>query len=208
MRQAFGRSAPGTTVARRSAVASAFAVAVGRMSAGSPASTASCHSGRAASLRYTSCCRWPNHARSFPVTLGSRTARSAATICSARASGSEPEIGGSARVAVAWGVGVAVATMSEAVGGAATESAGGRLDTEHAVKTEIATRTAADRVNSSAARTRRALEEQIALARVLGERCSALEFRARFVRATELLQQVAARARQEVVRLERRLGCE
>src|SRR5438046_2219497 len=49
----------------------------------------------------------------------------------------------------------------------------------------------------------RGLEEQVALAGVLREGCRAVEFRPRFIRPTELLEQIAARARQELVRLER-----
>jgi len=76
------------------------------------------------------------------VTRGSRTARSAETICDARASGSEAATGGSGRgVAVTTrGEGVAVARMAEAdasaeeVGDAETDSAGLPPETVHAVK--------------------------------------------------------------------------
>ena len=51
----------------------------------------------------------------------------------------------------------------------------------------------------------RALEQQLALARVARERRGALELGARLVDAAELGEQVAAHARQQVVALERRL---
>src|SRR5437870_2143862 len=50
-----------------------------------------------------------------------------------------------------------------------------------------------------------ALEQQLALPSVSGERCRALELVTRLVQAAELREQVAAHARQEVVALERRL---
>src|SRR5204862_547668 len=50
-----------------------------------------------------------------------------------------------------------------------------------------------------------ALEQQLALPSVSGERCRALELVTRLVEAAELREQVAAHARQEVVALEQRL---
>src|SRR5439155_512472 len=50
-----------------------------------------------------------------------------------------------------------------------------------------------------------ALDEQLTLAGVAGERGRALELRASFAEAAELLEEVPAHARQEVVALERRL---
>src|SRR5437899_10946648 len=53
-----------------------------------------------------------------------------------------------------------------------------------------------------------AIEEELLLASVAGERGRALEFRAGLVEAAELHEEVAAHAGQEVVVLESRLGGE
>src|SRR5437867_7271664 len=62
--------------------------------------------------------------------------------------------------------------------------------------------------SSTASASGRALQKEVALTCVLRKRCRALELRARFVGASELCQKIAARARQEVVRLESRFRCE
>ena len=56
------------------------------------------------------------------------------------------------------------------------------------------------------AQANRTLQKQLALARVAGQRRRALELGARLVEPAELVEEVAAHARQQVVAFERRLG--
>ena len=53
-----------------------------------------------------------------------------------------------------------------------------------------------------------AIEEQFVLPRVAGEQCGALEFHARLLEAPELLEEITAHARQQVVVLEEGVRCQ
>src|SRR5688500_2570743 len=88
------------------------------------------------------CCRWPIHASSAPVTLRSRTARSAAASWTAIAIGSVGTGGGSSRgVGVGCGLAVAVGAavadrVGVGVGASVADAAGTTLVGVHAVSSK------------------------------------------------------------------------
>src|SRR5688572_26476329 len=90
------------------------------------------------------CCRWPIHASSAPVTLTSRTARSAAASWTAIAIGSVGTGGGSSRgVGVGCGLAVAVgavvaARVGAGVGASVADAVGTTLTGVHAVRSKAA----------------------------------------------------------------------